>query len=143
MSFNPRECSDPENWARIIKIENDASAFLHSIHPEPIKEQYPLMKQMLQLIESYGATNIFTNGYVYHFNYNGKRVSFVDQEDRLCIEIFRDDITIPINILDNMGMLKYINEDLYNRLSTEIQYKDYNIDGDDSLYNLSKLLSSL
>lgn len=46
-------------------------------------------KELVEFLTDLGATEIWSNGYAFHFDYADKHWNFVNQTDRICISFIR------------------------------------------------------
>jgi hypothetical protein len=129
----------------MIQSIEDAIEFMNMKHAisRHTRESHSYAKEIKELLESHGVKNLFTNGYAYEFNYGNTHVSFVDQESRLCVTTYRNDIDIPCDVRMSMCSLEYKNKELYEQLKQDLRYENFIIDGVDSVCSTRKLMRSL
>jgi len=95
------------------------------------EKQNSLDKEMfLKLIEAnIPISNFWTNGYVYEFHYNGRIVSFVNQETRICCTVHK----VPES-KDESDLLRDLwtykgNGGFYEKIIEAFEYSTFIIEG--------------
>ena len=89
------------------------------------------IKRIISLLESWGSSNLKTNGYWFHFNFGGHYFSIVNQEDRVvgyCHKVvYHSD---EKEMMEKLHVLEYDNEKLFDDISCEYKYSTIYINGD-------------
>ena len=85
-------------------------------------------KEILAVLARVGVppSGVRTNGYWFEFSYKGMRVNFVNQENRLCGEVYR----APLNreeeeVLRDAHRITMREDDLADEFRREFLYKDF------------------